>query len=670
MKLSAKLMLGFGSVLGLLLVLAAISFWALGNSSEGFSQYRELARDTNLSGRLQANMLMVRMNVKDFILTGSQEDLKQYDNYFSKMRKFLDEAISGIKAPERAGLIAKVDNEVKEYGEYFDKVKQLRVERNHYLNDVLNIAGPQIEQKLTRILETAERDNDMVAAVKAGHAMRDLLLARLYVVKFTENNSKDFVDRFGKEMAGFEQLLAELDRGLQNPERRRLLAEIIDLKDKYYAAFTALTKVIFSRNTITNNHLDLLGPSIAKNVEDVKLSVMAEQEILGPKLQAANSQAMMLAVAISLIAIAVGIITAALIIRTISRQLGSDPADIAHVAQSIASGDLDLKFAEPAIGVYGNMRDMTGQLTRVVSDVRAGASNVASGSTELSASAEGLSQGATEQAASIEEVSASIEEMASNIKQNTLNAQTTEEIALKSAADAQESGSAVSEAVAAMKNIAEKISIIEEIARQTNLLALNAAIEAARAGEHGKGFAVVAAEVRKLAERSGNAAGEISELSSSTVTVAEKAGDMLENLVPNIQKTAELVQEISSASAEQNSGAEQISKAISQLDSVIQQNASASEEMASTSEELSSQSSMLENTMSFFKVGGYGSSSYAQPRALPVSTVRKEEHAPAPSAAPARPTAPQSKVSAAKAESGFGGLSLDMDADDSDFEKF
>ncbi|WP_320009368.1 methyl-accepting chemotaxis protein [Maridesulfovibrio sp.] len=670
MKLSAKLMLGFGSVLGLLLLLAAISFWALGNSSEGFKDYRGLAIDTNLSGNLQANMLMVRMNVKDFILTGSDADIKHYDEYFAKMTEFINEALAEIKSPERASLIAKVNNDIKSYGEYFEKIKKLRAERDGYFKNVLNVAGPLMEKKLTRILETAEQDNDMIAAVKAGHAMRNLLLARLYVLKFMENNAKEHIERVGVEMDELKKMLGDLDRGLQNPGRRRLLAEIIELEEKYASTFVKLTKVVSNRNDITQNHLDILGPNIANNVEEVKLSVMTEQEALGPKLQAANSQAVMLAIVISIIAIAVGIITAILIIRTISRQLGSDPADIAHVAQSIAGGDLDLKFNEPAIGVYGNMREMAAQLTRVVSDVRAGASNVASGSTELSASAEGLSQGATEQAASIEEVSASIEEMASNIKQNTLNAQTTEEIALKSAADAQESGSAVSEAVAAMKNIAEKISIIEEIARQTNLLALNAAIEAARAGEHGKGFAVVAAEVRKLAERSGNAAGEISELSSSTVTVAEKAGEMLENLVPNIQKTAELVQEISSASAEQNTGAGQISKAISQLDSVIQQNASASEEMASTSEQLSSQSAMLENTMSFFKVGGYGHSSYAQPRALPVSTARHAEPAHVPTAAPARPKSRQTPATGSKAESGFGGLSLDMEADDSDFEKF
>ena len=194
-----------------------------------------------------------------------------------------------------------------------------------------------------------------------------------------------------------------------------------------------------------------------------------------------------------------------------------------------------------------------------------------------------------------------MEEMVSNIKQNADNAQQTDKIANKSAKDAQESGQSVMEAVAAMKEIASKISIIEEIARQTNLLALNAAIEAARAGEHGKGFAVVAAEVRKLAERSQKAAGEINQLSTKTLNVSEKSGEMLNKLVPDIQRTAELVQEITAASKEQDTGAEQINKALQQLEQVIQQNASAAEEMASTTEELTGQSEQLVSALGFFK---------------------------------------------------------------------
>ncbi|MEM3238242.1 MAG: methyl-accepting chemotaxis protein [Thermoplasmata archaeon] len=273
-------------------------------------------------------------------------------------------------------------------------------------------------------------------------------------------------------------------------------------------------------------------------------------------------------------------------------------------AQRIAQGDLmvELKKRSENDELMEALDIMIKQLKEVVEDVRTIAGNVASGAQELSASAQQLSQGATEQAASVEETSSSVEQMTANIKQNTENAEQTEKIALKAAEDAKQSGEIVVETVKAMKEIASKISIIEEIARQTNLLALNAAIEAARAGEHGKGFAVVASEVRKLAERSQSAAGEISSLSSNSVHIAEQAGQMLTRLVPDIQKTSELVQEISAASKEQSAGVSQINKAIQQLDQVVQQNASASEEMASTSQELASQSEQLNQTMEFFKI--------------------------------------------------------------------
>ncbi len=278
-----------------------------------------------------------------------------------------------------------------------------------------------------------------------------------------------------------------------------------------------------------------------------------------------------------------------------------------NLANKIANGDLTVKVEATEKDVLGqSLAVMAEKLRDVVTDVKNAAENVSAGSQQMSSTSEEMSQGASEQASSAEEVSSSMEQMSANIRQNAENAQETEKIALKSSDDARESGVAVGQAVEAMKDIARKISIIEEIARQTNLLALNAAIEAARAGEHGKGFAVVASEVRKLAERSQSAAAEINDLSKTSVDVAEKAGAMLQKLVPDIQKTAELVQEISSASAEQNAGAGQINKAVSQFDQVAQQNASAAEEMASTAEELSSQAQHLQSIMEYFKVSTNG----------------------------------------------------------------
>ena len=285
----------------------------------------------------------------------------------------------------------------------------------------------------------------------------------------------------------------------------------------------------------------------------------------------------------------------------------------------ISNGDLTVELqAEKAdeIGqIVNSVNILVNNLSDVVTNVKMASDNVAAGSQELSSSTEEMSEGATEQAASAEEASSSMEQMSANIKQNAENAQQTEKIAMQAADDTEKGGKAVEETVSAMRQIAEKISIIEEIARQTNMLALNAAIEAARAGEHGKGFAVVADAVRKLAERSQAAAGEISNLSTTSVEIAENAGSMLNKIVPDIRKTAELVQEINAASTEQNSGAEQINEALLQLDQVIQQNASASEQMSATAEELAAQAEQLKDTITFFTIKD-GNSRQSQPQLL------------------------------------------------------
>ncbi len=374
-----------------------------------------------------------------------------------------------------------------------------------------------------------------------------------------------------------------------------------------------------------------------------------------------------LIISLSVTAIVLAVIIALWITMTILKQLGGEPHYIMGIAESVANGDLTIRFdsTKKETGILLAMKTMLEKLKSIVAEVRQSADLVSSGSVELSSSAQQLSEGATEQAAAVEEASSSMEQMASNIKQNADNSLQTERISSKASIDAAEGGKAVGEAVHAMKQIADKISIIEEIARQTNLLALNAAIEAARAGEHGKGFAVVASEVRKLAERSQKAAGEISQLSASSVNIAEEAGQMLTKLVPDIQKTAELVQEITAASNEQNTGAEQINKAIQQLDQVIQQNASASEEMASTSEELSSQAEQLQNAISFFRTGTEGTSTAKKSR--PNVVAKRKPVA----AAPQRLThEPRAAKTTARADSIDLGDTHRGVSDDSEFEKY
>jgi len=316
-------------------------------------------------------------------------------------------------------------------------------------------------------------------------------------------------------------------------------------------------------------------------------------------------------------ALVISLIAAFWISRTISSGLNRANTAVREVAEGDLSKLVAITQRDEIGDLLGHVNVMIERLRGVVGDAISASMNVSSGSQELSASSEQVSQGATEQAAAAEEASASMEQMAANIKQNADNAAQTEKIARQSAKDAEVSGEAVNRAVGAMRTIAEKIGIVQEIARQTDLLALNAAVEAARAGEHGKGFAVVASEVRKLAERSQSAAAEIGAMSSDTVKAAQDAGEMLSRLVPDIRKTAELVSEISAACREQDIGASQINEAIQQLDKVTQQNASASEEMASTSEELAAQSEELQTSIAYFRVDGGGQIAKSAPRPMP-----------------------------------------------------
>jgi methyl-accepting chemotaxis protein len=340
----------------------------------------------------------------------------------------------------------------------------------------------------------------------------------------------------------------------------------------------------------------------------------------------------------------------------------------ANIADQIANGDLTITpkplSDKDILGI--SLQSMVERLRGVVGDALAASDNVSSGSQELSSSSEQLSQGATEQASSAEEASASMEEMAANIKQNADNAAQTEKIARQSAKDAEASGDAVGRAVGAMRTIAEKISIVQEIARQTDLLALNAAVEAARAGEHGKGFAVVASEVRKLAERSQAAAAEISALSGETVQVATDAGEMLNRLVPDIRKTAELVAEISAACREQDIGASQINEAIQQLDKVTQQNAGASEEMSATSEELAAQAEELQASIAFFRIeNAHAGQAQAVRQAARPAAATKTAHAPAHKPAGHTVAAQQARAKGFAIDMSMGG----PDGEDSDFRQ-
>ncbi|WP_243361924.1 HAMP domain-containing methyl-accepting chemotaxis protein [Fundidesulfovibrio terrae] len=675
LKLGVKIGLGFGILIliaALLGGMAMVNMGSVGKQADRLAQ--EVAPEVATANTLERSSLHTLYEMRGFAFTGDETYWKEMAKELASVEQSLQGAQDlARKFPHLTKFKENADNASAKVAEYKKLAEQTyslskAIDENRramdqaaqtfmkscleYLADEgkkLNEALVPATVESAKVKGRTEKLELMNGIIDAGNAIRlsNFKGQALRDPKLIQEGMKRFETIASKVQAIRSNTTQELNL--------RQLAEMLQGADSYKETMASYIKNYMAIEEL-NKKLRETSAEVIKAAEEIAASGVKETRDVTAEASRSLASASAILGAGLVLALLLGVGVAFFITKGITGPVVQGVG----FAQKMAEGDMtqDLHVdQQDEIGVLANaLRDMTQRLNEVMGEVVEGANNVASGSQELSATSETLSQGASEQAASVEEVSSSMEQMASNIQQNADNAVQTEAMALKAARDAEEGGQAVAQTVGAMKQIAEKISIIEEIARQTNLLALNAAIEAARAGEHGKGFAVVAAEVRKLAERSGHAASEISGLSSESVAVAEKAGAMLGAIVPDIRKTAELVQEIAAASREQNAGADQINKAIQQLDQVIQQNASASEEMASTSEELSSQAEQLLATVGFFRLRGGHALRRSAPKALPATIHTTPRHA---STAPKAPGGPRK------------GVTLDLAQDQGDdFEKF
>ncbi|MGE4497857.1 MAG: methyl-accepting chemotaxis protein [Deferribacterales bacterium] len=617
LKIGMKLMIGFGIVLLLTLMVGLAGYTGM-NKVLGSVEYSE---DMWTVGEF---ILNARQQEKNYVI---RKDQASQDN--------MQKEIEGLKA--RAGAVSeRMDDQsiTAEVNKILDGVTQYKAAFDRYvevdktkvtdearmvtaalnaISEAEKTAQDQVKQ-FNALIASATRDaavlNDKIEkVVNAYTIMMDIAEARRLFWQFKDTGDTKDAENVRERIQKAKATAEAMKASFQNKNNIESAASLIKSIDDYS---------------------DNLSVYIEQNAEQVKIdqemidSARAAADVTAAA-NAASSEMMMsdfrsalvMILIMSAVALVFGIGAGVVITKGITGPINMGVSFAREVANGNLDADINLDQKDEVGLLAAAMKDMINKLRAIVLEVKAASLNVSSGSGQLSGAAQEMSQGATEQAAAAEEASSSMEEMTSNINQNADNALQTEKIARKAADDAKEGGHAVDQTVKAMKDIAGKISIIEEIARQTNLLALNAAIEAARAGEHGKGFAVVASEVRKLAERSQEAAREISELSTTSVEIAEKAGSLLQQILPDIQKTAELVQEITASSGEQRTGAEQINSAIQQLDQVIQQNAGASEEMASTAEELASQAEALEQTMQFFKMkDGSGISSSRHKKAV------------------------------------------------------
>ena len=570
MGLGAKVMGGFALVMIILVIIGGVSWNALSGAAEGFKSYRGLARDTNLMGRVQANLLMMRLNVKDFLITGSEKDIQQFNEYNQKTNEFLETARKEIQNPERAGKVKSVSTEYVNYLEGFKNISQFMAERDNQVNGILNVKGPLLEKNVTEIMNSAYKNQDQDTVYRSGLMMKHLLLARLYMTKFLDTNDQAAVNRVHQEFEKLEQQFNLLNSDDRNTGYRQWLANVAEAEKEYISTFNLLVKTISQRNDVTHNTMDRLGPVMAGDIEDIKLSVKEEQDVLGPKLQAENIRAVVIIVVISLLGLALGVILAVVITRSITKPIN-----------------------------------------RIIDNLNEGSDQVASASFQISSSSQALAEGASEQAAAIEETSSSLEEMASMTKQNANNAGEADVLmkeATQVVAKANETMAELTQSMALISGASEEtskiIKTIDEIAFQTNLLALNAAVEAARAGEAGAGFAVVADEVRNLAIRAAEAAKNTSNLIEDTITqvtngsnLVSKTNEAFQEVSKSTGKVGELVGEIAAASQEQAQGIDQVNQAVNQMDQVIQSNAANAEESASASEEMNAQAENMRDVV-------------------------------------------------------------------------